>query len=64
MQTLQDHLTTYPRALKAANEDFLPAPVSGQDNAERQTTAGWDPYEVWRTRVKAPMDNQNRSPSR
>jgi hypothetical protein len=39
------------RVTAAANEDFT-GTVSGADrlSAVRQ---GWDPYEVWRTRVKA-----------
>ena len=39
------------RASAAANEEF-----SGAVNALRgtaQTQSGWDPYEVWLTRVKA-----------
>lgn len=34
----------------AANEEFT-AIVTGLENAKRGT--GWDPYEVWRTRVRA-----------
>jgi hypothetical protein len=39
-----------PRIIPAANEEF-----TGTDERERlaYTRAGWDPYEVWRTRVKA-----------
>lgn len=29
----------------------------GVDSAERQPS-GWDPYEVWRTRVKDPQENR------
>ena len=40
------------RAITAANEEF-----SGAVSAVRatdQSQSGWDPYEVWATRVKAP----------
>jgi hypothetical protein len=40
------------RVIAAANEQF-----SGVVSAVRgtaQTQSGWDPYEVWLTRVKAP----------
>lgn len=35
----------------AANEDFTGI-VNRRDSARRE--GGWDPYEVWRTRVRAP----------
>jgi hypothetical protein len=43
-------LTAGPRLTPAANEEF-----TGTDERESlaYTRAGWDPYEVWRTRVKA-----------
>ncbi|MBS0365764.1 MAG: hypothetical protein JSR67_08090 [Proteobacteria bacterium] len=37
-----------PQVIAAANEDF-----AGTGGASRPRTAGWDAYEVWRTRVKA-----------
>jgi hypothetical protein len=39
----------------AANEDAFP---SGKVPAAQQERipAGWNPYDVWRTRVKAPQD--------
>jgi hypothetical protein len=42
---------------KAANEDQA---VNSQVVERRHTdeAAGWDPYEVWRTRVKAPRDTR------
>jgi hypothetical protein len=42
--------TAGPRIIPAANEEF-----TGTDEREtlEYTPAGWDPYEVWRTRVKA-----------
>jgi hypothetical protein len=40
------------RTITAANEEFSGA-VSAV-RATAQTQSGWDPYEVWATRVKAP----------
>ena len=39
-----------PRDSNAANEDF----VRSMEDRERlaRSQAGWDPYDVWRTRVK------------
>jgi hypothetical protein len=42
------------RVITAANEEFSGA-VSAV-RATTQTQAGWDPYEVWATRVKAPAN--------
>jgi len=39
------------RMSAAANEEFT-AMTNGLDRVARPQT-GWDPYEVWRTRVKA-----------
>jgi hypothetical protein len=39
------------RLTPAANEDFSGG-VSGDDRLAYRRS-GWDPYEVWRTRVKA-----------
>jgi hypothetical protein len=38
----------------AANEEFTPAQPAphAAANTPRQPSAGWDPYEVWRTRIK------------
>ena len=47
----------------AANEEFT-ARVPGLDWLARPQS-GWDPYEVWRTRVKAPssvMPERERDP--
>ena len=41
----------------AANEDFTGI-VTHFDAARRE--AGWDPYEVWRTRVRAPAKSAAR----
>jgi hypothetical protein len=40
------------RAITAANEEFSGAVSAVHANAQAQS--GWDPYEVWATRVKAP----------
>ncbi len=54
MQTKTDPLTALPRPAAAANGDF-PQPANGSDKSVRPRV-GWDPYEVWRTRVKAIQD--------
>ncbi len=57
MQRKTDILAKYPRATPAANEEFT-AVASGSDKVlARPRTMGWDPYEVWRTRVKATQDS-------
>jgi hypothetical protein len=40
------------RKLRAAKEEFT-GMVNGLDRPARPKS-GWDPYEVWRTRVKSP----------
>jgi len=57
MKTRVDPLTTIPRPQNAANEDFVAAPA-------QETRSGWDAYEVWRTRIKALLDQPNRSTQR
>ena len=32
--------------------------VVSRERMPRKRTAAWDPYEVWRTRVKNPTDSQ------
>lgn len=54
MKTRVDSLTTIPRPQKAANEDFVADP-------KQETRSGWDAYEVWRTRIKAFLDQPNRT---
>jgi hypothetical protein len=46
-----ESLLVSPRPLSAANDEFdLPA----------KPASGWDPFEVWRTRVRAtPEDSKN-----
>jgi hypothetical protein len=51
MQTKADVLTALPRPAAAANGEF---PKAGAvSDKKRPGVAGWDPYEVWLTRVKA-----------
>ena len=44
-------LTAGQRVTPAANEEF-PGLVTGSERLS-YPRSGWDPYEVWRTRVKA-----------
>lgn len=39
-------------AIRAANEEFTDGMVNRLDEIS-YSRSGWDPYEVWRTRVKA-----------
>ena len=43
-----ESLLVTPRPLSAANDEFV-LPV--------KPTSGWDPFEVWRTRVKVAQDD-------
>jgi hypothetical protein len=54
MKTRVDALTTFPRPLKAANEDFAPTATA------HKVTSGWDAYEVWLTRIKAMQERPDR----
>ena len=45
----------FPRKVSAANEAF-PGTVSDVDKRPRERAEGWDPYEVWRTRIKAKQE--------
>jgi hypothetical protein len=54
MKTRVDALTTFPRPAKAANEEFLPV--------LKETSSGWDAYEVWRTRIRAEQRKNPTSP--
>jgi len=45
----------FPRKVSAANETF-PGTVSDVDKRPRERAEGWDPYEVWRTRIKAKQE--------
>jgi hypothetical protein len=59
MQTIKDSLadtlSSQLRSTSAANEDF--AVGAGVEQPERPRVGGWDPYEVWRTRIKAIQDS-------
>jgi hypothetical protein len=55
MQTKIDSVAKHPRTNAAANEEFIAAAIVS-DKAARPSTSGWDPYEVWRTRVKVIQD--------
>ena len=55
MQTLLDALTAQASKLEAANEEFVPA-TTPIGNADRNGASGWDPYEVWRVRIKEPQE--------
>jgi hypothetical protein len=54
MKTRVDALETLPRPPKAANDDVVPAPEAAKPSS------GWDAYEVWRTRIKAHLDQAGR----
>ena len=56
MQTKTDSLAKQPRAsASAANEEFAATTIVSEKTV-RPRSWGWDPYEVWRTRVK-PQDD-------
>ena len=56
MKTKTDPLMKdLPLPPAAANGDF-PEVTDGAEKPLRPRVAGWDPYEVWRTRVKALQD--------
>lgn len=40
----------------AANEEEAAAALAVEDSRRDDATAGWDPYQVWLARVKAPRD--------
>lgn len=46
----------------AANEDRAAEPVA-TDDRRADGAAGWDPYEVWRTRVKDVRDTREKPDS-
>jgi hypothetical protein len=45
------------RLIPAANEEFSEL-MNGLEGLE-SSRAGWDPYEVWRTRVKSSSDEKS-----
>lgn len=40
-----------------ADPQQVPAAANEEFASRSQPAGGWDPYEVWRTRVKAAQDN-------
>ena len=53
---LEPELTQeFARTGSAANEEF-PGTVSDVGKRVRERANGWDPYEVWRTRIKAKQE--------
>jgi hypothetical protein len=46
---------------KAANDDGIAPPAARETNQGRKQ--GWNPEEVWRTRVKAPTNFSRGEPS-
>jgi hypothetical protein len=52
MQRKPDRLTALPRPQAAANGEFAKV-ASVPEKSLHPRVAGWDPYEVWRTRMKA-----------
>ncbi len=61
MQTKTDSLAKHPRtpAASAANDDFGATTIVSEKVVVPRTS-GWDPYEVWRTRVKPTQDDSSR----
>jgi hypothetical protein len=55
MHTKTDRLTALPLPATAANGDF-PKAAAPAEKPLRPRVAGWDPYEVWRTRVRSIQD--------
>ncbi len=57
-------LTVYSRTYKAANDDGLSEAVHSTprafDDAEGRTSSGWDPFEVWRTRIRPSLKRDPR----
>jgi hypothetical protein len=61
MQTKTDSLAKHPRATaaSAANDDFGATTIVSEKGVG-PLTSGWDPYEVWRTRVKPTQGDSSR----
>jgi hypothetical protein len=47
----------------AANEEFTGPLVLPAGPATQPAATGWDPFEVWRTRIKAAQDELETGPS-
>ena len=50
-----------PVISSAADEEFV-APADGVDSLEEHPQPGWNPYEVWRTRVKESSEPSSVTP--
>jgi len=46
-------------ALVAANEPTISGHPGRERAPEARQARGWDPYDVWRTRVKTPRESDN-----
>ena len=57
MHTLLESMTRFPRAVQAANDDLVRVVTAASEIIERRSP-GWDPYEVWRTRIKAVQEHR------
>jgi hypothetical protein len=56
-------LTVYAHAIKAANDDRIDEPVvkaPGSTTRPIRESSGWDPYEVWRTRIRFAPERASR----
>jgi len=45
-----------PRTASPANEEFAGTVSNVDDKPPRERGDGWDPYEVWRTRIKVKQE--------
>jgi hypothetical protein len=65
MKTVHVALAVYARA-QAANEEAGSTPLpseerhEGAEDAANQSAGGWDPFEVWRTRIKSAQKSDPR----
>jgi hypothetical protein len=66
MKTVHVALSVYTRA-QAANDEAAAKTLSagepheGAEDAANQPAGGWDPFEVWRTRIKAAQKSDHTS---
>ena len=58
---INDALTLLPRLLESANDAYWIS-AEGAHRIERELGAGWDPYEVWRTRIREVRNHPDRDP--
>ncbi|MBV6424979.1 MAG: hypothetical protein NAOJABEB_02793 [Steroidobacteraceae bacterium] len=45
-------------ALVAANEPTMPEAARKEAAPDSRVVRGWDPYDIWRTRVKAQREHE------